>query len=51
MTLKRFGEKSGYTTAAISYWKSGRTEPRIADLEAALSVLGLELRIVESGTE
>ncbi|RWP69542.1 MAG: XRE family transcriptional regulator [Mesorhizobium sp.] len=51
INLKRFAQKTGYTAATISYWKSGRTEPRINDLEAALSILGLEVRIVDIDTE
>ncbi|MER9680825.1 helix-turn-helix domain-containing protein [Mesorhizobium sp. M0184] len=46
-----FAAAIDYSTPGVAYWKSGRTEPRITDLEAALSVLGLELQIVESKKE
>ncbi|QPC91478.1 hypothetical protein [Mesorhizobium sp. INR15] len=47
ITILDFATANNYGSTAISFWKSGRTEPRITDLEVALSTLGLELKIVE----
>jgi transcriptional regulator with XRE-family HTH domain len=44
--IKRLIERAGITERQWRNWKRGTTQPRVADLEACLNVLGLTLAAV-----
>ncbi|UVK46782.1 helix-turn-helix domain-containing protein [Mesorhizobium sp. AR07] len=47
MSQNTFAGKLRVNPSTITFWKSGRSEPRIGDFEEALSKIGKKLAIVD----
>lgn len=48
MTIQAMADHLGLQRPTVAYWKSGRSMPRLDDIENAFAVLGYEIKLVKT---